>query len=120
METKMIEQGFNYSDSTIKEMSDFFKTRVEKMEPKEDRKKSLGAAKKSKKSHKIRKKEDFDSSVVESSEESTEGRCPNKSVVIYTENAVILWINARIYVRWLTNMSRKRKNLETLERATKS
>ena len=26
---KMIEQGFNYADSTIKEMSDFFETEVE-------------------------------------------------------------------------------------------
>ena len=25
---KMIEQGFNYVDSTIKEMSDFFETRI--------------------------------------------------------------------------------------------
>ena len=34
----MIEQGFNYADSTIKEMTDFFETRVENLEPKEDRK----------------------------------------------------------------------------------
>ena len=36
---KMIEQGFNYADSTIKEMTDFFETRVENLEPNEDRKK---------------------------------------------------------------------------------
>ena len=35
---KIIEQGFNYADSTIKKMSDFFETRVENLEPKEDRK----------------------------------------------------------------------------------
>ena len=35
---KMIEQGFNYYDSTIKEMTDLFETRVEYLEPKEDRK----------------------------------------------------------------------------------
>ena len=28
---KMIEQGFNYADSTIKEMSDFFETRVKNL-----------------------------------------------------------------------------------------
>ena len=31
---KMIERHFNYADSTIKEMTDFFETRVENMEPK--------------------------------------------------------------------------------------
>ena len=35
---KMIEQGFNCADSTIKEMNDFFETRVEILEPKEDKK----------------------------------------------------------------------------------
>ena len=51
---KMIEQGFNYADSTVKEMSDFFETRVENLEPKEDRKKSSVASKKSKNAHKKR------------------------------------------------------------------
>ena len=68
MENKMIEQGFNYADSTIKEMTDFFETRVENLEPKEDRKKSSVASKKNKKSTKKRKREDFNSSVVESRE----------------------------------------------------
>ena len=36
---KIIEQGFNYADSTIKEMSAFFETRVDYLEPKEDKKK---------------------------------------------------------------------------------
>ena len=36
---KMIEQGFNYADSSIKEMTDIFETsRVENLEPKEDKK----------------------------------------------------------------------------------
>ena len=35
---KMIEQGFNYADSIIKEMTDFFETRVENWEPKEEKK----------------------------------------------------------------------------------
>ena len=46
---KLIEQGFNYANSTIKEMTDFFLTRVKKLEPKEDKKKSSAAAKKTKK-----------------------------------------------------------------------
>ena len=66
---KMIEQGFNYIDSIIKEMTDLFETRVENLEPKEYRKKSSAAAKKSnKKNLKKRKQQDSDSSVVESSE----------------------------------------------------
>ena len=44
----MTEQGFNYADSTIKDMSDFFEIRVEKLEPREDRK-NLQQFKKSKK-----------------------------------------------------------------------
>ena len=67
---KMIEQGFNYADSIIKKMTDFFETRVYNLEPKEDRKKTTAASKQSKKAHKKRKREDSDSSVVEASEES--------------------------------------------------
>ena len=36
---KVIEQGFNYADSCIKEMTDFFETRVENLKPKEEKKK---------------------------------------------------------------------------------
>ena len=43
----MIEQGFNYADSTTREMTNFFETRVENLEPKKDKKKSSAAAKKS-------------------------------------------------------------------------
>ena len=35
---KMIDQGFNYADSTIKAMTNIFKNRVENVEPKEDKK----------------------------------------------------------------------------------
>ena len=70
---KMIEQGFNYADSAVNEMTDFFETRVENLEPKEKKKKLSGAAKKSKdkKSTKKRKREDSNSSVIESSEYSS-------------------------------------------------
>ena len=36
---KMIKQDFNYKDTTVKEMTDFFETRVKSLEPKEDKKK---------------------------------------------------------------------------------
>ena len=45
----MIEQGFNYADSTIKEKTDFFETRVENLESKQDRKKPSTASKKPRK-----------------------------------------------------------------------
>ena len=32
----MIEQGFHYADSTVKEMTDLFETKVENLEPKKD------------------------------------------------------------------------------------
>ena len=79
---KMIEQGFNYADSTIKEMTDFFEIRVENMEPKEDKKNSSAASKKSKKSTKKTKREDSNSDVVESTEESTEAHRPIKKYCI--------------------------------------
>ena len=78
----MIEQCFNYVDSTIKEMTDFFETRVENLEPKEEKKRSSAAAEKSKTSRKKRKRDDSDSSVVESSEEDTQARRPIKKYCI--------------------------------------
>ena len=78
----MIEQGCNYADSAIKKMSDFFETRIENLEPREDRKKALVTSKKSKKSHKQGKRENSDFSVVESSEESTEARLPTRKYCI--------------------------------------
>ena len=79
----MIEQGFNYADYTIKEMTDIFETRVENFEPNEEKQKSSAAAKKTnKKRHKKRKWDDSDSSFVESSEESTVERHPNRKYCI--------------------------------------
>ena len=60
----MFEQLFTYADSTIKEMTDFFETRVESLEPREEKKK------KDEKSNKKRIRDNFDTSVVESGEES--------------------------------------------------
>ena len=36
---KVIENGLTYADSIIKEMTNFFETRVENLEPKEEKKK---------------------------------------------------------------------------------
>ena len=63
-------------------MTDFSWTRVENLEPEEDKKKSSAAGKTSQMKIKKRKREDFDSSVVESSEESTEARYPSKKYCI--------------------------------------
>ena len=52
---KMIRLGFNYADYTIKEIIDFFETRVKNFEPKKDKKKPLAAAKKSKNQKCIKK-----------------------------------------------------------------
>ena len=46
LKNKKIEQGFNYADCTVKEMTNFFETRVENLEPKEEKKKCSTVAKK--------------------------------------------------------------------------
>ena len=118
----MIEQGFNCTDSTIKEMTDLFQTRVENIEPKEDKKTSSVAAKKSLKKTKKKKREDSDFSVIESSKVSTEARRPRENIVFCTENAVILQTVARIYMLSSTSTSknRKRKISGIMERVTRS
>ena len=64
---KIIETGFDYVDSIVKEMTDFFETRLENLEPKES---SVATRKsKDKKSTKKRKQADSNSSIVESIKE---------------------------------------------------
>ena len=65
----MIEQSFNYRDSLVEEMTDFFETREENLEPRDDRKKpsTESKKKKEKKSLKKRKREESNSIVKESS-----------------------------------------------------
>ena len=86
---KMIEQGFNYVDSTVKKMSDFFETRVVNLEPKGGKKKSSADTKKfkDKKSTKKRKREDSNSSVVESSEGSSKEHRPVKKYCIHSNTS---------------------------------
>ena len=67
----MTEQGFDCAYSTIKEMTDFFETRVENLELRKDKKKSSASYKK-KREKKYNKKTNWDdskSSVVEFNEE---------------------------------------------------
>ena len=63
---KIIEQGLNYADSTVKETTNLFETRVANLEPKDDKKKSSAASKKfkDKNSTKKRKQKDSISSVI--------------------------------------------------------
>ena len=79
---KMIEQGLNYADSTIKEMTDFFEIKVWNLELKEEKKIFSAAAKRTLKKIKERKREDSDSSVIESSKEFTLARRPSKKYFI--------------------------------------
>ena len=75
---KMIEQGFNYIDSTIKKRTVFCATRVENLEPKEDYSSTVAEKTEDKKSTKKRKRENCNSSVVEYSEESSVDHMPVK------------------------------------------
>ena len=52
----MAKHGFNYVDSTVKEMTDFFETRVENLEIKEEAKKSSETIKKKKGQEKRKKR----------------------------------------------------------------
>ena len=62
----MIEYGFNFVNFTIKNMTDFFETRVEKLEPRQHKKQSSTFFKKSKdkKALKKSKRNDSKSSVL--------------------------------------------------------
>ena len=97
---KMIEKGFNYADSTTREQTDFFETRVENLEPKGEKKKSSTVTKKlkDKKSTKKRELEDSDSIVVKSSEDSSVDHKCVKNSASYMNNVVILQISAKINV----------------------
>ena len=115
----MNEQCFNYADSNIKEMTDWFETRVVNLEPKEEKKKSSAASKKSLKKAKKRKREDSDSSVVESIKECTEARSSSKKIVFYLVKSIILQIFEKIYVQWSTSTSRKEKKFRNHGKSNK-
>ena len=69
----MIEQGFNYADTTVKEMIDFFETGIENPNPSYDWIKSSMSSKKKKerKFSNKRKQDGYNSSIGDSSEESS-------------------------------------------------
>ena len=70
---QMFEEGFNYKDSTSKEMTNFFETRLKNLEPEKDMKKSPVFSKKKVKDKKFkkRKKNDSNSSGIKLGEESS-------------------------------------------------
>ena len=70
----MIEQGFNWAASTVKEMTNFFEPKVENLEPKLDKKKSPDSSRKKTNEERFNKKrkwKDSDSSIVEFCTESS-------------------------------------------------
>ena len=95
----MIEQSFNYADSTVKEMTDFFEIRVENLEHKIDKKKSSAQLKKKKEKNALikRKRGDYNSSILKSSIESFVGMDVARNTSYYMDNATILRIIAMIY-----------------------
>ena len=114
----MIEQGFNYADSTIKEMSE---TRVENLETKEDRKKSSASSKKSKKTLKKRKRKDSDSSFVEFSKESTKARHPTRKYCMLHEKCSHSTDNCNDLRAMVKNISKEKRNhTRNTQRTTKS
>ena len=117
----MIEQGFNNADSIIKEMSDFFETRVENLELKEKKKKSSVAAKTTnKKSLKKRKREDPDSSIIESSEESTIEHQPNmKYCILYNKCSHYMDNYKDLHVMINENNQKKKRNYKNYENINK-
>ena len=98
----MIEQGFKYADSTIKELSDFFETRVENLDTKE-KKKNLQQLPRN--------------PMIKSPPRKGKGKTPSqmsqnpakiflqnrrqaRNTASYVENAIIPQTIARIYVLW--------------------
>ena len=93
---KVIEQGLNDEDSTIKEMTDFFEPRVQNLDPKEDKKKSAIAAKNfCKKSRKGDGKTPTPVSY-NLAKNPLKLAVQARSTVIYTGNTVILQIVVKI------------------------
>ena len=94
---KTMEQEFNYAESTIKEMTDFIETRVEILEPKEDRNKSSAASNKPKEKKKERLRLQCRARLAKNQPKLA---AQLVNTAFHTENAVILQIIAMIYVQW--------------------
>ena len=96
----MIEQGFNYTDSTIKVMTDFFETRVQNLEPKEDRKNLHQLPTNPRKPP--RKGKGKTPTLVFLNLAKNQQKLVDlpENTAFYTENAVILQTIVMIYVQW--------------------
>ena len=97
---KMIEQGFNHADSTIKEISDFFKIGVENLEPKED-KKNLQQLPRNPSTRKSRRNatKQTPAAVLSSQVKNILWNIDkSKNSIFYTENAAIIWTKPRTYI----------------------
>ena len=117
----MIKQGFNYVDSTIKKMTDFFDTRVENLEPKEEKKNFQQLPRNTGNPTRKGKGEDSYFSVIESSKELTKARRPNKKYCILHGKCSYSTDNCKDLRTMISKHKQKtKKNLETMERATKS
>ena len=86
-------------------MTDLIETRVENLEPKKTKKVSA-ADKKSLKKTKKRNREDYDSSVVESSKESIEALRPSKKNCILNGKCSHITDSTKIYVLWSSSISK--------------
>ena len=109
----MIEQGFNDTDSTIKEMTDFIETRVENLEPKEVGR-NLQQLPRSSRDPSRRGKGMTPTPVSQSpAKNQLKLATLPESTTFYKENAVILQMIAMIYVLW--SASTKTEKEETFQ-----
>ena len=117
----MIEQGFNYADSTIKEITDLFETGVENLELKKEKKKSTAATKKShKKSSKKHKQEDSNSSLVEFSEGCSVERLPNmKDYIVYSKYSYSMDNCMDLHVMVNKHKKKKKRSFKLFEKINK-
>ena len=114
---KMIEQGFNHADSNIKEMIDFFESRVENFKPKEDKKNLQQLPRNPLKNLKERKREDFDSSGVECSKESTEALRPSKKNFMLHGKCRYSEDNSKDLLARSTSTNKKKTNLRSYRKS---
>ena len=102
-------------------MSDFFETRVENFEHREDRKKSVSVSQKLRKALKKKKRDDSDSSVVESSDESTDVRRPTRKYCILHGKCSHSTENCKdLHAMVVKRKQKKRKISRAMERATRN
>ena len=112
----MIEQGFKNADSTIKEMTDLIETRTENLEPKEEMKKSLAAAKNSPRKPKRGEGKTPAQMVLSPARNQLKLAVQATKYYILAVNEVILWTVANISLLWSTSTSRKKEEFQDLQK----